>query len=103
MGTYANSFPKSQCTWGAASMKGNVTWRGNANRWDDNARAQGKVVSATPIIGAIAQSDRGRAGHVAVVVDTSPGRVLITEKNYNYRGGVRTVWQDVGRYKYIWM
>lgn len=84
-------------------MKGNITWRGNANRWDDEARARGITVSSTPIVGAVAQTDRGSAGHVAVVTGVRPGEVLITERNYDYRGSVRTSWQAVGRYVYLYL
>lgn len=107
MGTYPNRFEHGQCTYGVASMKGNVTWSGNANRWDDEARARGLTVSDVPVVGAIAQSDRGSAGHVAVSVGLDPvnhpGQVLITEKNWDYRGGVRTTWQPIARYVYIYI
>lgn len=103
MGTYENPFPKGQCTEGAASMKGNVTWRGNANKWDDAARAKGITVSSMPIVGAIAQTDRGNAGHVGVVTGIDGDMVLITERNYDYHGSVRTEWQPTSDYVYIWL
>lgn len=103
MNTHPNPFPGDQCTHGAASMKGNISWRGNANQWDDRARERGIQVSDTPIIGAVAQTDRGTYGHVAVVVNVQPGMVQITEKNYDYKGSVRTVWRPAGEFKYLWL
>ena len=107
MGTYPTPFPGDQCTAGAASMKGNITWGGDANQWDDQAEARNIEVSDVPLVGAVAQSDRGESGHVAVVVNLDPakhpGEVQITEKNYDYNGSVRTVWQSIGRYRYIYV
>lgn len=40
---------------------------GNANTWDDRARAQGYAVDNTPTQYAIMQTDRGKLGHVAFV------------------------------------
>lgn len=87
-------------------MKGNVPNWGNANNWDDGARAAGLTVSSTPIIGSIAQTDRGYYGHVAVVVpggnDATP---MITEMNYDGLGvgSVRTRLATPGEFEYIWL
>jgi surface antigen len=102
MGTYANSFEPANCTWGAASMK-HVPWSGNANTWDDNARAAGYTVSTVPVLGAIAQTDRGYYGHVAVVSGISAGVVMITEMNYDGNGGVRTRPALPGEFVYIYI
>lgn len=61
--------------------------RGNANQWDDNARAAGIPVNSTPRAGDIAQTDTGPYGHVmhvdAVLGD---GRIRISQYNYGNRG-----------------
>lgn len=103
IGTYPNNYEPGQCTYGVASMKGNIPNWGNANNWANAASASGITVSDVPIIGSVAQSDRGEFGHVATVVDIRPGEVLITEQNYDYHGSVRTDWQPTADYKYIYI
>lgn len=103
IGSYSNPFPYDQCTYGAASMKGNVTWRGNANQWDDQALMRGIAVSSVPIVGAIAQTDRGASGHVAVVTAVYPDHIMITERNYDYNGSDRTRTASYDEFKYIYL
>ena len=103
VGTYANSFPSDQCTYGVASMKGNITWTGNANEWDDRAVERGITVSDVPIVGAIAQSDRGASGHVAVVTAVYPDYIEIFERNYDYHGSDRTRPASYDEFKYIYL
>jgi surface antigen len=67
---------------------------GNANTWDDAARAEGIPVNGTPTVGSVMQSDAGTYGHVAwVAALNADGTILIEE--YNYRNplayGQRTV------------
>lgn len=59
-----------------------TTW-GNANTWDDRARAGGYVVDHTPSVNAVFQSDDGDLGHVAYVikVDSVTGDWTISEMN----------------------
>ncbi|HEX8581258.1 MAG TPA: CHAP domain-containing protein, partial [Acidimicrobiales bacterium] len=67
---------------------------GNANHWDDNARALGYTVSSSPARGAIAQTDAGTFGHVAWVESVNgDGTVTIEEYNRSLTGtyGRRTV------------
>lgn len=98
-----NGYVRGQCTWYAKNYVGWVPngW-GNASRWDDNARRQGYTVSNTPVVGAIAQHDRGWYGHVAVVTAVNGDRVTITEMNYNgpYKKNTRTVHKSFFRYIY---
>ena len=55
---------------------------GNANTWDDNARAQGYVVDHTPTVGAVYQTDAGGYGHVAYVTEVrTDGSWVISEMN----------------------
>jgi len=104
MGTYPNSYPdQSQCTAGVASSKGNIPSWGNANQWDDNARASGKTVSNVPVVGSVAQSDRGYYGHVGVVTSIQGDSVTILERNYDYRGSIRTHTVPTSSYVYIYL
>jgi len=58
--------------------------RGNANQWDDAARANGILVEITPAVHSIAQSDTmSGLGHVAVVESVNgDGTITITESSY---------------------
>ncbi|MBI2007717.1 LysM peptidoglycan-binding domain-containing protein [Candidatus Saccharibacteria bacterium] len=62
-----NGYDYGYCTWYVASKVAVPTNWGNANTWDEYARLSGWTVSSIPKVGAIGQSDRGWAGHVAVV------------------------------------
>jgi surface antigen len=61
---------------------------GNANLWDDAARAAGIPVDGTPRVGSVMQSNAGEFGHVAVVSKVLAGnRIVIEEYNYVVREG----------------
>lgn len=108
------NFYKGQCTSFAAwrinsrlgvsftNQYGGQTF-GNANHWDDAARAAGLTVSSVPQPGAIAQSDAGTYGHVAWVARVnSDDTVTIEEYNWGtpYTYGVRTV--AASNFEYIY-
>lgn len=58
-----------------------VTW-GDANTWDDQARADDYIVDHTPTPGSIYQTDAGKLGHVAYVTNvTVDGTWTISEMN----------------------
>lgn len=58
---------------------------GNANYWDDSARAAGVLVDRSPSAGAIFQTDSGWVGHVGYVEAVNPdGSIEVTEMNYGY-------------------
>lgn len=58
---------------------------GNANYWDNSARAVGILVDRTPSAGAIFQTDSGWFGHVGYVEAVNPdGSIEVTEMNYGY-------------------
>jgi surface antigen len=62
-----NGYDPGWCTWYAASrVSVPINW-GNANTWDEGARRSGWTVSSVPVVGAIAQTSVGWAGHVGVV------------------------------------
>ena len=78
-GTYGNDYAFGNCTQLAASMVAVPNSLGNANVWDDQA----PIVTTIPVVGMIAQTDAGWAGHVAVVTAINgDGTVTVTEANY---------------------
>ncbi|KAJ1950379.1 hypothetical protein EC988_004410 [Linderina pennispora] len=66
---------------------------GNAKEWDEAARASGVTVNNTPEVGAVAQTNAGRFGHVAWVAKVSGNNVVVEEYNKGgtERYGTRTV------------
>ncbi|ORX69391.1 CHAP-domain-containing protein [Linderina pennispora] len=76
---------------------------GNANEWDDAARSSGVTVSSTPKVGAVAQTNAGRFGHVAWVAKVDGDNVVVEE--YNKGGtehyGTRTVPKSSFNYIYL--
>ena len=81
---------------------GGVHW-GNANHWDDAAAELGYLVDDVPAVGAVAQTDDGRVGHVAWVSAVGDGTVTIEEYNFAVAGGydVRTVPTSSFRYLHL--
>lgn len=69
---------------------------GNANQWDDNARASGIPVDSNPTPGSIAISNAGTYGHSMYVeqVGTMNGQPAIYVSDYNQQ------WD--GRYREYW-
>ena len=74
---------------------------GDAENWDDVARRLGYRVDRVPAIGAVAQSDDGRVGHVAWVSAIGPGTVTIEEYNHATPGGYGTRTVPVGDFRYL--
>ncbi|KAF8252529.1 CHAP-domain-containing protein [Wilcoxina mikolae CBS 423.85] len=74
---------------------------GNANTWDDAARASGVKINKTPKPGCVAQTDVGSAGHVAWVSAVNGDTVVVEEYNWNKKlgYGVRTVAKE--KFNYI--
>ena len=73
----------------AASGRHMPYWggRGNANQWDDNARAAGIPVDGNPREGDVAQSDAGYYGHVMYVEHVyGDGTILISQYNAGLDG-----------------
>jgi len=69
---------------------------GNANLWDNAARASKVKINKTPKKGAVAQTDKSGSGlgHVAWVKSVSKDGKKVTVEEYNYhkdKYGVRTV------------
>lgn len=60
---------------------------GNANQWDDNARAAGIPVDSNPRPGDIAVSNAGFYGHVMYVESVlADGRIHVSQYNYELQG-----------------
>lgn len=74
---------------------------GNADHWDDVARALGYRVDSIPAIGAVAQTDDGRVGHIAWVSAIGPGTVTVEEYNLAVPGGYGTRTVPVGTFRYL--
>ncbi|MGA8245641.1 MAG: CHAP domain-containing protein [Nocardioides sp.] len=76
---------------------------GDARHWDNNARRLGYLVDHVPAVGAVAQTDHGRIGHVAWVSAVGEGTVTVEEYNYYVAGGydVRTVPTSDFRYLHV--
>ncbi len=74
---------------------------GNAQDWDENARALGYLVDDVPAIGAVAQTDDGRVGHVAWVSAVDGDTVTIEEYNHAGPGIYSTRTVPVSDFRYI--
>lgn len=114
-----NKYAWGNCTWYAYERRQQLgmpvgSFWGNANTWDDFARAAGLLVNGSPAVGAIMQNDRdvySSVGHVAIVESVNPGvSITISEMNgYRFGGGFNRVgtgsieWSVAtsGKYLYI--
>jgi LysM repeat protein len=83
LGPYVNNgFPVGWCTYYVATRR-NVTWRGDAGYWYQNAAAQGYAVGPIPKVGSIMVTWESWAGHVAYVEAINPdGSWIVTEMNW---------------------
>lgn len=83
-----NRYAPGYCTWYAYERRQQLgssigSFWGNANTWDDNARAAGFTVNGTPKAGAILVDNAGYYGHVAIVERVlDNGDVYLSEMNY---------------------
>lgn len=84
-------FAWGNCTWYVAQHK-TVTWRGNANQWLRNAKAQGVATGQTPVPWAIVQlTGRGYNryyGHVGIVIDVKWDDIIVKDMNYRWLGEI---------------
>ncbi|MEZ4180004.1 MAG: LysM peptidoglycan-binding domain-containing protein [Candidatus Doudnabacteria bacterium] len=76
-----NRFAAGHCT-DYVARKVKVTWRGNANQWPSNARAQGYTVDRNPVAGAILVTNESWWGHVSYIEKVVGSKVYISEWNY---------------------
>lgn len=87
-----NGYDYGYCTYYVASRLNVPNNWGNANTWDNYAAASGWTVSSTPRAGAVAQTDAGWLGHVAVVEAVSPDGSMYKYSDMNGLAG----WGRVG-------
>jgi surface antigen/LysM repeat protein len=100
----ANGYDYGYCTWYVANRIAVPSNWGNANTWDNLAPSSGWVVSTVPKVGAIAQTDRGGFGHVAVVSAVSEDGTQIKYSDMNGLAGWgregHSDWTSVSRYEH---
>lgn len=87
-----NGYDYGYCTWYVANRIPVPSNWGNANTWDNLAPLSGWTVSTIPRAGAIAQTDAGYEGHVAVVEAVSDDGSMIKYSDMNGLAG----WGRVG-------
>ncbi|MDB5169055.1 MAG: hypothetical protein JWO41_411 [Candidatus Saccharibacteria bacterium] len=87
-----NAYAYGYCTWYAASRAPVPSNWGNANTWDNYAPLSGWQKSRVPKVGAVAQTDAGYAGHVAIVEAVSDDGSQIKYSDMNGLAG----WGRVG-------
>lgn len=78
-----NGYVSGYCTYYVASRISVPKNWGNANTWDNYARASGWIVSSVPRAGAILQTDSGWAGHVGIVEAVSEDGAMIKFSDMN--------------------
>lgn len=83
LGPYpATGFPAGWCTYYVATKR-NVTWRGDAGFWYQNAAAAGYPVGSKPKVGAIMVTWESYLGHVAYVEAVNKdGSWTVSEMNF---------------------
>ena len=83
LGPYpATGFPPGWCTYYVATKR-NVTWRGDAGFWYQNASAAGYPVGSKPKVGAIMVTWESYLGHVAYVeAVNADGSWKVSEMNF---------------------
>ncbi len=54
---------------------------GNAENWDENARALGFKVNKNPTVGSVMVRNSGTYGHVAMVAKVGNGKVFVEQYN----------------------
>ncbi|KAI9481852.1 hypothetical protein LPJ78_002184 [Coemansia sp. RSA 989] len=74
---------------------------GDANTWDDAAKATSVPINSKPVPGCIAQTDAGKYGHVAWVTKVSGSSVTIEEYNWATKEGYGTRTVPKNTFKYI--
>ena len=101
-GTYRNNYSAGQCTWYVASRRPVPGNWGNARTWMGGAQRAGWATGSVPAIGAIAWTPAGYYGHVALVVEISGSRVLVSEMNYYGAFRVDQRWAPASSFAYIY-
>lgn len=102
--TFKNTYAYGQCTWYVAGRRQIPPNWGNARSWYYNATAKGWSVGTVPAVAAIAWTNAGYYGHVALVEQVSPDAKSVYISEMNYRGiGVKSYrWVPTSQFKYIY-
>lgn len=97
--TGLDGYTPGQCTaWVAQHRYVPPGW-GDASNWRNAALAAGWTVSSKPVNGAIGW----RLGHVVYVEKVlGNGMVRISEQNYDWNSGIRTIVIPVSKYTYLY-
>jgi surface antigen/LysM repeat protein len=99
-----NGYIPGYCTWYVANRISVPSNWGNANTWDNLAPRSGWTVSTAPRAGAIAQTDRGSEGHVAIVEAVSEDGTQIKYSDMNGIAGYNRVgysdWVSSSRFEH---
>ncbi len=100
----ANGYDYGYCTWYVANRIAVPSNWGNANTWDNLSPRSGWVVSTSPRVGAIGQTDRGAEGHVAVITEVSADGTQIKYADMNGIAGYGregfSGWTSVSKYEH---
>lgn len=97
--TGINGYYEGQCTAFVALKRHVPPGWGDASNWKASALAAGWTVSSKPVAGAIGW----RWGHVVFVEKVLPGGMIrISEQNYDWNSGIRTIDVPVRTYSYIY-
>ena len=103
--TTANGYSYGYGTYYVATRRNVPPNWGNANMWYAHAQAAGYKVGDTPKKGAIAWTDRGPYGQVAIVEDVSADGTQVVISEMNGKGGwnrVTTITALASSFKYIY-
>lgn len=79
----------SYAAWKVHQRYGNMPYwggRGNANQWDNNARAAGIPTGSTPRVGSVGVMNGGYYGHVAWVESVNGNTIRVSQYNWGVRG-----------------
>lgn len=95
---FSNDYQPGQCTSWVASHRYVPAGWGDASNWKYAASAAGWTVSAKPVAGAIGWT----YGHVVFVVSVGNGVVRISEQNWDWNSGIRTITVPSSKYTYLY-
>jgi len=93
----AGWYPVNQCTWHVWTKRPVPGWH-DASTWIASARAAGWYTGSVPVPGAIG----AKGNHVVYVEKVEPGRVYISERNYDNNGSYREMWRPTDYYTYLY-
>lgn len=109
IGSYGRGWCTDWASYRSAQLGNRVGNWGNANTWDNRARAEGRYVGRVPRVGAIMQTDAGGGGlgHVAVVEEVSPDGTMVKYSDMNGLAGWGNAaktndWVRAAGYNYIY-